>query len=255
MLNHIAVILRGHVRTWRWIHPYAFNFYDKLAYNVDYYFISWQGSEKNTNVWGSFEGRNLIACQFIKENSDMNFSYLTASYMSYYMLPYKHKREKTVNYDMVIDSRPDVLPFLNADKHIFQPEPNVLYTTQFERHHNQRTNYYDVAIGDWFLASTSKVHDVMCERFIESNDQSNQITIRTYAEDQGYSVNLLPYVTALMCRPTIFEATENNKVEPGFIRHLTQLWSDMSKDEKIQMLEDRKIPLMDYTTGSGTCSI
>lgn len=255
MLNHIAVILRGHVRTWRWIYPYVFNFYDKLAYNVDYYFVSWQGSELNTNIAGSFEGKNLIAYQLIKPNTDINFSYLSAAYMSHLMLAYKHKREKSVKYDMVIDSRPDVLPFFRPNRHIFKPEPNILYTPHFELHFNYRTNYYDIAIADWFLASTSKVHDVMCERFIEPNDQSNQITVRTFAEDQGFYVNALPYVSPIMCRPTISEAVANNNVTIEFAYETSHRWASMSREDKVKLLEEKNIPFMDYETGSGTCSI
>lgn len=255
MLNHIAVILRGHMRTWRWIHPFVFEFYDKLAYNVDYYMLSYMGSSLNTNVLGSFEGRNLITCKYITPSTDFNDSFVNAAYLSYLLLPYKHKREKQVSYDMVIDTRPDVLPVFKPDKHIHLPEPNVLYITGFELHHNPKYGYYDLGVEDWFFASTSEVHDRMVERFIEDNSQTNHITIRHVAEQNGFSVNKLDYVKAYMARPNIEEAIVNGKLEIGKISALQSLWGQMQREEKIRLLEEKRIPLMDYDTGSWTCSI
>lgn len=255
MLNHIAVILRGHIRTWRWIHPYVFDFYEKLAYNVDYYMMSYIGSTINTNILGSFEGRNLIACRYVTPNTDFNDSFVNAAYLSYLLLPHKHKREKEVKYDMVFDTRPDVIPVLQPGKHIHPPEPNVLYTTQFELHFNYKYGYYDLAIGDWFLASTSEVHDKMVERFVEDNIQSNQITIRWFAEQNGFSVNKLDYARSFMARPNIDEAIIDGNLDINKISNLASVWTQMSTEQKIQMLDEKLIPHMDFHTGSITCSI
>lgn len=255
MLNHIAVMLRGHIRTWRWIYPYVFEFYDKLAYNVDYYMITHQGSQHNTNVYGSFEGRNLIACAFMKPTSDFANSYQNAAYLAYLLLPYKHQREKTVKYDMIFDSRPDVIPVLKPNTHIHKAEPGILYTTQFDLHHNYKYGYYDLAIEDWFLASSSEVYDKMAERFIADNEQSNQITIRTWAENQGFTVNKLNYVRAFMARPNITEAIIDGKLDIDKISYLAHVWTNLSSEEKIDMLNKKLISIDDYNTGSGTCSI
>ena len=60
--NHIAVVLRGHVRTWHFIYPLVFKFYESIAENVDYYFITWDTSNTN-GIEETFEGKNLIHFQ------------------------------------------------------------------------------------------------------------------------------------------------------------------------------------------------
>lgn len=255
MLNHIAVILRGHIRTWRWIYPYVFDFYDKLAYNVDYYMLSFIGSSEDTNILGSFEGRNLIACRYITPNKDFNDSYMNAAYLSYLLLPHKHKREKQVNYDIVFDTRPDVIPVYKPGKYIHSIEPDTLYITRFELHHNPKLGYYDLGIEDWFFASTSEVHDRMAGRFIEDNKQTNHITVRCVAEQNGFGVNKLEYVEAYMARPNIEEAIVNGKLDIEKVNSLQSVWQLMPREEKIKLLDEKRIAHMDYDTGSWTCSI
>ena len=41
-MKNIAVILRGHFRTWDYNHKEAFKFYESIAENVEYYFVTWQ---------------------------------------------------------------------------------------------------------------------------------------------------------------------------------------------------------------------
>jgi hypothetical protein len=256
MLNHIAVMLRGHIRTWRWIYPFVFDFYEKIALNVDYYMITWQGSQHYTNLYGSFENKNLIALRLLEPVSDFSDSYVNAAYHNYMLLPYKHEREKTIKYDMVVDTRPDVIPVLQKNAHVTLPEPNTYYTTQFELHHNFLHNEYDVAISDWFMISNSKVHDIMSERFIYSNEQGNQVTIRHYAEQQGFSVNSLNYVKAFMARPNIHQAIDNNgKLDTTLLSKLCSEWAMLSKEEKLDIMNTLHIPTMDFSTGSRTCSI
>lgn len=256
MLNHIAVILRGHVRTWRWVQKYAFEFYDKIAHNVDYYFISWQGCEENTNIVGSFEGRHLEKCLLLAPNSDFPDSYKSPAYTSYMMIPYKKQREKYVQYDMVIDTRPDVIPLLQKNASIIKPEPNILYTAGYELHTNPVYNTPDIAVKDWFFASTSEVYDQMAHRWIAKNDQTNQITIRTYAEEYGFYVNKLPYVRAFMARPNITEAIRpDGSLDTDQLSPLCANWVNLSSEEKINIMAKNDIPLNNYQTGSSTCTI
>ena len=57
--KNIAVVLRGHVRTWHFNAPKVFDFYDSIAENVDYYFITWDSSNTD-RIEGTFKDQNLI---------------------------------------------------------------------------------------------------------------------------------------------------------------------------------------------------
>ena len=58
-MKNIAVVLRGHVRTWHFNAPKVFDFYNEIADNVDYYFITWDTSNTE-GVEESFTNQNLI---------------------------------------------------------------------------------------------------------------------------------------------------------------------------------------------------
>jgi hypothetical protein len=256
MLNHIAVMMRGHVRTFRKIYPRIFEFYESIAKNVDYYFITWQGSQVNTNNRQIFENRNLVAQVFMQPNIDFGAdSYKSSSYLAYMLLPYKHAREKEVYYDLVFDTRPDVIPVKLPNRPIFTPENNTLYVTQFDLHPNFRYNFYDIAVQDWFMAMSSKVYDQMAERFICYNDQGVQITIRTYAEENNINICTMPY-QGYMIRPNVLDQLVDDKVPLDFnFNNNIANWHSMPSDKKIEYCMKLGIPLTDYQTGSTTCSI
>lgn len=256
MLNHVAVLLRGHVRTFKIIYPYIFEFYKKIAKNVDYYFITWQGSQVNTSVSDIFKGENLITQVYMQPSLDYGAdSYKSSSYLAYMLLPYKHAREKSVHYDLVFDTRPDVIPVFLDNKPIFAPEEKTLYTTQFDLHKNFRYNFYDIALQDWFFAMSSQVYDQMAERFICYNDQGVQIAIRTYAEDNGINVSKMPYM-GYMARPNIIDCMVDNKLidDVDYNGKISE-WLCMDSAKKIEYCMKLGIPLTDYQTGSTTCSI
>lgn len=257
MLNRIAVCMRGHVRTLRWTYPYIFEFYESLAKHVDYYFITWDGSQVNTNIAAIFENKNLIANLHLQNNTDFGAdSYKSSSYLAYMLLPYKHQREKKVHYDLVFDTRPDVIPIQKKDRPAFVPENNTLYVTQFDLHHNYRYGFYDVAVQDWFMAMSSTVYDQMAERFICDNDQGVQIAIRTYAEDNNINVNTMPYM-GYMARPNIVDCLIDNKLDLDNVDFNGKIseWIAMPSDKKIEYCMKLGIMLTDYQTGSTTCSI
>lgn len=256
MLNHIAVLLRGHVRTWKIIYPYVFDFYESIARNVDYYFITWQGSQATTNLYGTFKGRVLSGCVFLQPNTDFaSDSYKSSSYLAYMLLPYKHAREQHITYDMVFDSRPDVIPILRKNKFLFPAEENTLYTTSFDLHINQRTNFYDVAVQDWFFACSSKVYDKMAERFIVHNDQGVQVTIRDFAERNGINVNSLSWARAFMARPNITDIIKDGILDYDRLNQSISEWMLYDSDKKLEYIFRNGIVKTDYITGSQTCSI
>lgn len=256
MLNRIAVCFRGHVRTFRLIYPHIFNFYENLAKNVDYYFITWQGSQVNTNIAEIFQGRNLVASVALRPDRDFGAdSYKSSSYLAYILLPYKHAKERQVHYDLVFDTRPDVFPAHKPNAPLFSPESNTLYVTGFDLHHNFRYKFFDVAVQDWMMAMSSKVYDQMAERFIRENDQGVQISVRTYANDHNIDVNLMPY-RGYMIRPNIMDCMKNNEVDPktDFHKKISE-WINLPSERKIEYCMKLGVQLSDYETGSTTCSI
>ena len=50
-MKNIAVVLRGQVRTWHFNAPKVFDFYNEIADNVDYYFVTWDTCKSKFNTF------------------------------------------------------------------------------------------------------------------------------------------------------------------------------------------------------------
>ena len=106
-LDHIAVVLRGHVRTWHYIYPMVFDFYDSIAENVDYYFITWDSSNTD-GVQKTFKDQNLIHFQIVaKDICDGEYydSFTGPGFMGSMILPHLTAKEQTLKnnrYDAIL---------------------------------------------------------------------------------------------------------------------------------------------------------
>lgn len=246
-MNRIAVIFRGHVRTWHLLCDHMLPIYDSLATNVDYYFVTWQMPNFGTqDIINSFGDRNLVKILTVPILKDYYNSWLGSSWLSYNMLPYKRQREKHVTYDAIIDTRPDVAVDILQHK-ILPIEENTLYTTGLEIHHNWLTNHNDIAIQDWFLMCSSKVYNIMAERFTYNGEPGSQIAYRLFAEQEGINVCYLDYVKAFITRPNIgYDAFKNNKF--GYVRHISDQWINLPKEEKLEIVKKYMIREDNYDT-------
>ena len=106
MFNRIAVVLRGHVRTWHYINKYVFSEFSSISKSVDYYFVTWYSAELDIDkIKTSFRGQTLKKFVSVVYDQHQNPSQ-TPSYLSSHIL------DDIINgnYDAVIDTRPDVLP-------------------------------------------------------------------------------------------------------------------------------------------------
>lgn len=254
-LNHIAVVLRGHVRTWLHIKDFAFSFYESIADNVDYYFSTWGHTQLSTyDINESFTGRNLVICLINKINTDYYDSWLAPAWLSYAIRPYKRLREKNVKYDAVIDTRPDILPRFhpapNRAPPLFRPEPNTLYTTGFEifGYHDKRS----IGISDHFLLCSSEVFDVMAERFITRLTNNGQVEYRLFAEREGYNVCELDWALAHIIRPNAVATILSNPqlYFDNSHRYTFDWMGSLTTEEKIEILKITNISTIDYSTQS-----
>jgi len=248
MMNHIAVILRGHHRTWNLICDYTLSSYERLAKNVDYYVVSWDIPYTSTkHVTDTFTGRNLIKYVRVPIIDTYYNSYYSSCWLPYNILPWKRQREKTVTYDAVIDSRPDIAVKVLKNKAIIKPEENCLYTTGIELHDNVCTSKKDIAVSDWFFISTSHVYNIMAERFIFPDSAGTQITQRLYAEKEDISVCTLDYVRTFIARPNIINLELNDKTFRD-ISVKSREWTNLTRDERRQYAKAANVREEDYST-------
>lgn len=248
MLNHIAVILRGHIRTWHLISEYTLSQYDRLAKNVDYYFVTWhQPNTGVSDIYKSFENRNLVLFHMAPIVSDYYNSHCGAAWLPYNILPYKRRREKVVTYDAVIDSRPDITFKLKSNKTIYKPDDNSLYTRALELHFNYERQKLDIAVQDWFFIMSSRVYDIMSQRFIMHDKAGTQISYRIFAEQEGINVCTMDYLNTMIARPCIggmklsVETFNSVKLE-------SDKWGQLSREDRLAYANKYHVRVSDYET-------
>jgi hypothetical protein len=249
MMDHIAVVLRGHVRTWYYTHSTIFRFYKSIAKNVDYYFVTWDTPSVNEEVIKkTFKGQHLEKFLKVPYNHDLYNSWLGPSWLCNNVLPFKHEREKTVKYNAVFDTRPDVIYRLINNPFI-RPEPKCYYTSSIDCFTSALTEKTTIGIGDWFLYSDSKTFDKISERYNCLDQHSCQIQFRIEIEKLNVSLCVSDSVHAVIVRPNIINLIPDSE---KFFNHnhyqLAEEWVHLPAREKSKILEKHHIDEVDYRT-------
>lgn len=256
-MDRIAVVLRGHIRTWKIIHQDVFDFYNSLAKNVDYYFITWALPNYDfTHLRQTFAGQNLIDFVIMPKVQIWYTSWYGPSWMSYMLRPYMEQRLKTVTYDAVFETRPDVATRLRQNGKIPYPEKNKLYVANIEAHISNLTKKRTIALTDFWFMSDYDVYKRMSERFILSPVHGNQVDYRVYAEKENIGINVLVNdVETILTRPNCFDLKGNIKERFTELYQLHEDWHHLSSEEKVRICYNEGVNTVDYMTTSITCKI
>ena len=251
----IAVMLRGHVRTWHYIYPLVFDFYDNLGGTVDYYFCTWDTSNTK-GVEETFKGKNLISFQILPhdfepparhlKDTGMLGKYYTSMlgppYMNKMMEPYLDAKEKEMGkfYDVVFDTRPDILPAIKNELTPIFPELNAVVVTGLEVHTNLTIPSHDS--DNWLYKA--------------SEGPGCQIEYREYVTAQELKLCTNDWIQAQMIRPNCFALDWIYRNKADAIQVSAMEWAPLEKEEKIRLCERYGVALSDYTdTHSATCKI
>jgi hypothetical protein len=252
-MKNIAVILRGHYRTWDYNHKEAFKFYESIAENVEYYFVTWRFENMFTKrITDSFEdnGKKLIKLLTIYPDDLYYNSWQGPSWLNYAIIPYKKQRELEIVYDAVFDTRPDIIYKRINNKIVSLPEPNTLCVTRYEPQVGPDGKKH-VGIEDHFMMSTSDVHNRMCIRHIYRDEIGCQSQILKLATDFGIHTALIDWVRDSIVRPTAFASIPNP--ENYFNIDYTVVereWGFLPVEQKLALLKHHAIREEDYTTSS-----
>ena len=257
MINHIAVVLRGHFRTFEYTHKVVFDFYDSIAENVDYYVSTW-GTEGNPinkfrKLFNDFD-KTPVKILEVPIVTEFYNSWKGPSWLTYNIIPYKKLREREVKYDAVFDTRPDIIYQLKKKDFYIPPEPMTLYTTGHMLSDRVEDNITRVGVEDWLFMSSSEVHDLMSHRFIQPNDIGTHNTILQIANEQGINTADMPWVDCGIVRPNVFKKIPdpfkyfNTRMITG--NTLKHWWMHMSTENKLETLYNHNILPEDYNTVS-----
>jgi len=256
-MRHIAVIIRGHLRTWNFTKQVTFDFFDSIADNVDYYFATWATYNPGViqSVVQDFNGRNLIKMLTLPVTETNYNGWIGPGLFNYLLIPYKKQREKQANikYDAVFDTRPDILPYARFE--VIPPEPRSLYTTNFN---NQRKMLYDlssefhIGLGDHFFMMTNEVHDIISQRYILLAEFGPHVELQQICESEGINACNLSWAWAAITRPNcIDDVPDPHK----YFNTKMRQWDEISTVDKKECLIRHNIKIEDYLTNSSTSAI
>lgn len=253
MMKNIAVILRGHARSWTVIHQHAFKFYESLAENVEYYFTTYKLEDYDyANVKATFAGKKLIKFLLVPTEDRVNRkniynSWYGPAYLVYRILPYMRHRCKTTSYDAIIDTRPDILCRYRNNLKPLLPVANTLHTSKIELHKRYDIDTTEVAIGDHFFMYDYETCMKLADRHIAPCPLGNQIQHRQWLEEEGIDINVIDWVEAYITRPNIDKLIDNDiDARMGESYTLFEEWHQLSSKEKIDYCNKYNIALQDY---------
>lgn len=267
--NHIAVVLRGHMRTWYYTKDVIFDFFESMADNVDYYLATWmlpsmkEDSTIVNDILKSFTGRKLIRAEFVSPDTPYyQGTSLTSGWLTYNLLPYKQKRENSVKYDAVIETRPDVV-FRKLPSYIeinYDIDKNTLYTVN-PSPREVEPGVFKLFLEDYFLVSDSETFDLMATRYTHPTVYNNtQISLGIAAEKKGIKLKGINWIETSIVRPSLMDsgipASKILTPEWGSTKRNGLEWASYTNEEKIRISQKHRIDLEDYKcSGSGEFKI
>jgi hypothetical protein len=252
-MKNIAVILRGHYRTWDYNHKEAFKFYESIAENVEYYFVTWQLENMfSKRITDSFQDNNQKLIKFLPIYPDQLYytSWHGPSHLNHSIIPYKKQREREIVYDAVFDTRPDIIYKRVENKIVSLPETNTLYVTRYEPQHGPDGNKH-IGIEDHFMMSTSEIHNIMSTRHAYRDTIGCQSQILKLATEFGIHTALIDWVKDSIVRPTAFASIPKpENYFDGDHAKVEREWGFLPVEQKLALLKHHAIREEDYTTNS-----
>jgi len=253
-INNLAVVFRGHLRTWYYTKDTIFAFFDQLAHNVDYYITTWDLPGIDIEqLETSFKNKNLKKISLINPNCQ----YFQAHGLYNGWLTQHINSDIDVNYyDFVAETRPDVICDFNLKHTIFDLQTDTIYTSYIDKSETGQDRLSDI-----FFLYSSKLYEKFSKRF-KFNDTTGDIhiTLGLYIKHLQLKYADLPWVFSEIIRPSSLE----NKVDiPNFFKPspldfstMNNEWSSYPNEKKIEVCNRFNIYLDDYkTSGSNLLKI
>ncbi len=170
-INRLAVILVGEFRTWKTASKYLFDFFDRRAHQVDYFFVTWNVTTQtaemipvtDADVLEPFNryNKNLVDYQILEPIGKHKTTYYNQSWLAKFGNILKRRNELKNNfiYDQVVETRPDCY-FRSSDK-----EWIICKDFEYEGACPKTWVSGFLGITDVYFRTTSATNDVWSDRY------------------------------------------------------------------------------------------
>lgn len=241
MFNKIAVVLRGHVRTWFSLKNIVFKNFKTLAKEVDYYFVTWDIYDNyfKTKIISSFETENLSLLKFVKPNS-----YYNGAQGPSWLTNHTKTIIQNQNYDFIFETRPDVVIKIDKSKKFVHQE-NIIFTC-WESEVIDGNGVKDIGICDAFQGLGLKGFRAYCNRYKMLTKINNHVDLRNFYKQNSINIKLFQdFIKSDIVRPTQVNLLLEEHARNFWVDKWHE-WDRFSSYEKINILNFLKINLEDY---------
>ena len=264
-MKNIAVVLRGHLRTWKYNAPPAFDCFDSIAENVDYYVFTWKtpGVKSNT-IRETFENADIIpkVTEYVTPQFGKYTSWSGPALLATFAAPHIRQEHIKNPYDAVFETRFDTLTFRVPDEPVTPIAPNTWYTNTFTNLVDRYGNR-NVGMKDHFLAGDVETYSKMADRIVVPSELTKEchVDMLQFAQKNNIKVsNSLPWVNATMSRPSdryrvIDPFAWANPHSVDVDNNSIPLWEEATLHERIDILTHSDIEWSDYITDNGNIGV
>lgn len=254
MLNKIAVILRGHKRTWEHTKTHLLSFFDFYAFTVDYYVILWDSPSINReSIVIDFDGKNLkhLIIEPIPQDRSVYNPWLGPCYLTGKISKFVMAQElaQGFRYDCVIDTRPDVcFKKILVTDHNLVPFPMSIGSSgvNYELRSMDDLIFLTDSISFNFWSTRNRFDFEIFDRFRHKIPCDHHSAAYNYAELYNHFTYQIPWFQTILVRPNVYQYLNENReiFDAAFIAKDT--WGQMTRDEMRLSLEASNIPLLEY---------
>lgn len=249
--ENLAVIIRGHIRTWHYTKEVNFKIFETIAKNIDYYFVTWDLPYNHKRIFKDFKKRNLIKYLTvpIKENY---YNYFQGIYwLDHNILPFKRERDKEINYDAIIVTRPDIILSCSKDKLVF-PKTNEIYCDWFKDVFNTVINRDVPEMCDYLGVMCNNTYEILTTKHLfeyklDKGECGHQ-NLRRFYKEKNINVKLLNgFLSPILVRPLVLDLVSNPlKFHTDLVDNVYLIWNQLSDKEKLDICIKHNIPAYDY---------
>ena len=258
-ITRLAVVLRGHIRTWYQFAERNFAHFDRISPDVDYYAVLWDQytDEELQRLKDSFTARgqnitlNVMSVDYTgKYNSYVGPANMTKLVSKEIML------EHNINpYDAIIDTRFDISYNWHHNPVPIQPDVNMIQTSGFTLQPCPNKGINIIGTEDHYFMFSPENLQLMYDRITWPMPEHNShYTIYKYLEMHGKYLNKIANYDAVITRPDQVEEMEYNTTDMAKPIPFSQ-WHILERSRRKQYLDEFNIRHSDYITGHSAISV
>jgi hypothetical protein len=255
-MKKIAVVLRGHKRTWDLSKEHMFKFFEQMGCQVDYYVSLWNtpGVDRN-QLTLDFANRNLKVLLITEPSAEYITPWLGPAYLSSLVSKYIFEEEYLSQepYDMIVDTRPDVaFEWLPHRKKMFCPKMAVGTTRVEPVALDNGAGTLWQGLDDHCFIMDSITHVIWSQRFRFTHELQNQRPLPCgnhsmlweYAKLYKIDSYVIPWFNSDLVRPSVINFKDSVFYNKSMSARHT--WNMATKEEKRKFVIDAGVGEKDY---------